>query len=562
VDITDKFLPNEKFLKKYDDITIDGKSGFSIVVTNLRIFMANKYEMWDIQTDKIDYLGRAFIPRFAWWWQVLFIPMAMIMVGNPALFGLFMFLSVARQYIRIEALIIGIYSKEWKISKDKETLDLMSDNIRANSIVGLKRSDGKQILDADNVSGEEITSLEVTLVGENESRALKLAWIFAIVSFLFYYLGTFRIGTGFWTFLFAATAFGFFVLHRDKRKTNEFRNVKAKPGWTLQAWCFILDFMNIRFIEANWSFKIFDTKIEARRLGYQLCSASLFIGLLFTHTQASMIPLLQSICVGVPLYCAGRVLAGIPRHEWRMVVRTAGAAFVALIIVWPCLALIPLYETASVKIPKSYIQGDSGNGWKNMMNEHEVVGLGLASSSFVLYADDGMDEEENQDGFPALLFIIAIKVPINLEERDMLDVLDEQFKEMAIEQEIDLDSEIIKGSRITKQGYNTQYSIYNGTAKTDEIGLLGYNRSVTEGSESRYIGEVWKAPEYDLIVVAMGIAIISEEEINDQSGYENLDDLIDNAKDLIPNNPNDTTDTKNWLELLELIPEAVCYDTT
>lgn len=562
MDITDKFLPNEKFLKKYDDITIDGKSGFSVVVTNLRIFMANKYEMWDIQTDKIDYLGRAFIPRFAWWWQVIFIPMAMIMVGNPALFALFMFLSVARQYIRIEALIIGIYSKEWKISKDKETLDLMSDNIRSNSIVGLMRSDGKQILDADNISGEEITSLEVTLVGENESRALKLAWMFAIVSFLFYYLGSFRIGTGFWTFLFAATAFGFFVLHRDKRKTNEFRNVKAKPGWTLQAWCFILDFMNIRFIEANWSFKIFDTKIEARRLGYQLCSASLFIGLLFTHTQASMIPLLQSICVGVPLYCTGRVLAGIPRNEWRMVVRTAGAAFVALIIVWPCLALIPLYETASVKIPKSYIQGDSGNGWKNVMNEHEVVGLGLASSSFVLYADDGMDEEENQDGFPALLFIIAIKVPINLEERDMLDVLDKQFKDMAIEQEIDLDSEIDKGSRITKQGYSTQYSIYNGTAKTDEIGLGGYNRSVTEGSESRYIGEVWKAPEYDLIVVAMGIAIISEEEINDQTGIGTIDDLIDDAKDLIPNNPNDTTDTKNWLELLELIPEAVCYDTT
>ena len=205
MDITDKFLPNEKFLKKYDDITIDGKSGFSVVVTNLRIFMANKYEIWDIQTDKIDYLGRAFIPRFAWWWQIIFIPMAMIMVGNPALFGLFMLLSVARQYLRIEALIIGIYSKEWKISKDKETLDLMSDNIRANSIVGLKRSDGKEILDADNISGEEVTSLEVTIVGENESRALKLAWMFIIISFLFYYLGSFRIGTGFWTFLFAAT---------------------------------------------------------------------------------------------------------------------------------------------------------------------------------------------------------------------------------------------------------------------------------------------------------------------------------------------------------------------
>ena len=69
---------------------------------------------------------------------------------------------------------------------------------------------------------------------------------------------------------------------------------------------------------------------------------------------------------------------------------------------------------------------------------------------------------------------------------------------------------------------------------------------------------MWKAPEYDLIVVAMGIAIISEEELNDQTGIDPIDDIID----LIPNNPNDTTDTKNWDELLELIPKAVCYDTT
>ena len=106
MDITDKFLPNEKFLTKYDEVTVDRRSGFSIVVTNLRIFIANKYELWDIQTDKIDYLGRAFIPRFAWWWQFLFIPLAMISVSNPLFFGIFILLSVARQFIRVEALVL------------------------------------------------------------------------------------------------------------------------------------------------------------------------------------------------------------------------------------------------------------------------------------------------------------------------------------------------------------------------------------------------------------------------------------------------------------------------
>ena len=239
-----------------------------------------------------------------------------------------------------------------------------------------------------------------------------------------------------------------------------------------------------------------------------------------------------------------------------MALRTTGAAFVALTIVWPCLALIPLYETSSVMIPEEYIQGDSGNGWKSVMNEYDEYGLGLASSSFVLYADDGLDEEENQDGYPALLFVIAIKIPFNLEEENMLSVLDEQFKEMAIDQEIDLDTQIEQGTRVTAQGYNTQYSIYNGTAKTDEFGFGDFNRSVTKGSESRYIGEVWKAPEHNLIVVAMGIAIISEEEINDETGIGPIDDIID----IIPNNPNDTIDTQNWDELQNLILETVCYD--
>ena len=42
--------------------------------------------------------------------------------------------------------------------------------------------------------------------------------------------------------------------------------------------------------------------------------------------------------------------------------------FVAMIVIWPCLALIPLHETASVRIPESAIQGDSGNGWKSAIN--------------------------------------------------------------------------------------------------------------------------------------------------------------------------------------------------
>ena len=317
MDITDNFLPGEKFLKQYDEVYVNRGSGFSIVMTNLRMFIANKNELWDLQTDKIDYLGRAFIPRFSWWWQLIFIPLAMISVSNPMFFGLFLLLSVARQYVRIEALVVGIQGKEWKISKDTETIQLLIENIRSNSIVGLERKDGRQILDADLIDGGEIKNLELTLVGENESRVLKLAWIFATLSFLSYYMGSFRLGTSFWTFLFAATSFGFFILHRDKRKTNQFRGVEPSHGWTLSAWIALLEFMNIEYIKANWSFKILDKKFEARQLGYHLFCICIFLGLILTVSQSSMIPLLQGISIGTTLYLIGRVLAGIPRDNWR-----------------------------------------------------------------------------------------------------------------------------------------------------------------------------------------------------------------------------------------------------
>ena len=48
MDLTEKFLPNEKFLKKYDDLTVNRKAGYSIAITNLRIFISNKNEVWDI----------------------------------------------------------------------------------------------------------------------------------------------------------------------------------------------------------------------------------------------------------------------------------------------------------------------------------------------------------------------------------------------------------------------------------------------------------------------------------------------------------------------------------
>ena len=553
MDLTEKFLPSEKLLKKYENITVDHKRNGSLFLTNLRVFVGNQFNLWDIPCENIDYLERGFVPRFSAWWQLLFIPLSLIFIGNLVLFFLFVLLSVARQYIKVNALTIGTHARKWSICADPEILDQIATDIRLNTLVGNK-GDGKLILEAESIDDSD-EDLSLTLIGENESGPLKIAWMASIFAFFAYYIGSFGVGTGFWVFLFSAVSFCFFIVHGDRKKSNEFRGVEPNDGLIRQGWYFVLGKLNIEIIEAKWSFKLRGTDIRIRRAGYILCSVFLFLGLLITIGNSNMIPLLLAITIGVPIYLIGRALSGIPRLWKRMALRSATCFAIAIIVVLPCLILMPLYNSATVRLPGEFIQGDSGNGWKRAMSQYDEYGLGFASTSFFLYLDDGEDSEGESDGYPAMLFVIAIKVPIDLNERDALDELDKQFHKMSLEQEIDLKAHIEDGKRTTKQGYTTQYVIYNGTAKSERIGFedIGYN--VTQGAETLYIGEVWKAPEYNLLVVSMGIAMISSEELNDQTGVEPIDDLVD---DLIPNKPTETTDMKNWNELYDLIPEIVC----
>ena len=153
-------------------------------------------------------------------------------------------------------------------------------------------------------------------------------------------------------------AFCFFVVHRDRKKSNEFRGVEPIDGWVRQGWCFVLGKLNIKIIEARWSFKLFGTNIRVRRAGYVICSGFLFLGLLITVASSNMIPLLLGITVGVPSYLIGRALSGIPRPWKRMALRSATCFAIAIIVVLPCLILMPLYNSATVKLPEEFVQGE------------------------------------------------------------------------------------------------------------------------------------------------------------------------------------------------------------
>lgn len=553
MDLREQLLPSEKLLNEYKDVIVENKKG-NLYLTNLRLFLSNKNNLWNFGTKDIKYLGRMNNPRFSWKWQIIisFMLLYSIASGKTLLFLICIILSAARQYIKIDCLEIGLENRKWLISDDNGQLDDVVLQIQTNQVTGLNRSEGKPVVDAEE---ENIDFIEIKIIGENESGPLRSAWLSLSFAFLFYYLNSFSDSGSIWLFVLLISALCSYIIYKDRRNTNILRNVEPEDGLIRKGWYFILNKLNVKIIKANYAFNVNNFKIESRNLGYVLSSIVLLLAFAITHINANLIPMLYGISLAIIIYMTGRCLAGIPRPRNRMIARTFACVVVAICVVLPCLSLIPLYMPANAVLPSTFLDAENQNGWKKTYSQIDEYGLGLASTSIYLYADDATDDEGNDDGYPAILFVVVLKVPFEIDETVPLDILNDQFQKMAIEQDIELDSELESGKRKTAQGYETEYVIYNGTTKTEKIGTDEINYKVTKGSESKYIGEVWKAPEYNLLVVSMGIGIISSETVNEDTGIEPIDDLVDN---LIPN-PTDTTDEKNWNEMLDLIPEIYCY---
>ena len=553
MDLREQLLPNEKLLSEYNNLLVENKKG-NVYLTNLRLFLSTKKNIWNFNTNDIKYMGRMNNPRFSWMWQILISLTLLysILSGKTLLFLICIILSAARQYLKIDCLEIGLENKKWIVSDDNEQLDELMLQIQTNQVTGLEKSEGKPIVDAEQKLN---TRIEINIVGENESGPLRSAWISLSFAFLFYYLNSFSDSGNIWLFVLLISALCSYIIYKDRRNTNILRNVEPENGLIRKGWYFLLNKLKVKVIKANYSLKVYNTRIEVRNLGYILSSIILLLTFTVTHINSNLIPMLFGISLAISVYMTGRCLAGIPRPRNRMIARSFVCTLVAVCVILPCLNAAPLFMPANALLSTNFLDMESGNGWKKSYSQVDEYGLGLASTSIYLYADDAKDKDGNDDGYPAILFVIVLKVPFEIDEAVPLDILNDQFQKMAIEQDIELDAKLESGSRKTSQGYATEYVIYNGTTKTEKIGTDEINYKVTKGSESKYIGEVWKAPEYNLLVVSMGIGIISSETINEDTGFEPIDDLVD---DLIPN-PTDTTDEKNWNEMLNLIPEIYCY---
>ena len=566
MDIEERFLPGEKFLKEYPALKVDRRSGWKAYLTNHRLFIGTWDELWDIDTSRIDYLSRGLRPRFSPVWLLLCLFPYLGWLASPFLIALWYF-------IRTEALVIGTSSRRWLLFAEPGELDDLVDNLRLNTVMSLTPEGERAIVDAEVEKKKRDLLLgpkgEAAEWGENESGPRRSGHFSLVIAWAAWYAGTFGQSAGFWILLSLLSAAGSYWRWWNRRTRNRLAGREPKPGISERFWYWvILTPLKMPVIPARWEFWAIGYKWRAAEVSGWAASFLLTIGFLWALWIQNLKPFLYLFALAVTIALIGKVLAGLPGPRWRIALRSVAAVLIGVVLVLPALALAPLYDGASASLPRNAIQGDGGNGWVKAFQQTETMGLGLADVRISFYLDDAEDENGEEDGYPAFLVLVAIKMPFDLEEANMLAILDQQFHEQAMEQRVNLTAQVLNGSRTTAQGYQTQYIIYNGTAEAWNEGVGALNYNLTQGAESRYIGEAWKVPELNLLVVAMGIAMVQGETVNDQIPDpvplpEEMQELLDQGEETIREVFPDSSDThnpQNWIELFELIPETECYE--
>ena len=166
MDIEERFLPGEEFLKEYSALKVDRRGGWSAFLTNRRLFIGSRNELWDIDTSRIDYLSRGLRPRFSPAWLLLCLFPWLGWFASPFLIALW-------YYIRTEALVVGTPSRRWLLFAEPAELDDLVDNLRLNTVMALTPTGERAIVEAEVEKKKRRLVLgpdgEAADWGENES---------------------------------------------------------------------------------------------------------------------------------------------------------------------------------------------------------------------------------------------------------------------------------------------------------------------------------------------------------------------------------------------------------
>lgn len=210
------------------------------------------------------------------------------------------------------------------------------------------------------------------------------------------------------------------------------------------------------------------------------------------------------------------------RRSWSVHRPTAVVA--ALISVLVLLAGCVSY-TPSV-VPESMLDAEAGNGWvldrKEPPSEPSSKSFGLVKSQTFIYKDPG--ESGNEDGYPASLSVVSLKVAFQQPDRDEItDRARTLVEDEADRLGVELEKPPEEGERETASGDTAAYFLYDGTAEQESD---VFDRE----ADVKVVGIVWNcADDGGNTVVGVGLAQVNE---RTQGVIEEPDD-------------------RNWVELWE-----------
>lgn len=190
------------------------------------------------------------------------------------------------------------------------------------------------------------------------------------------------------------------------------------------------------------------------------------------------------------------------RRSWSVHRPTAivAALIGALVLLAGCVDYTP-----SV-VPESMLDDQAGNGWvldrKEPAGEPRSENFGLVKSQTFIYKDPG--ESGGEDGYPASLSVISLKVAFQQPDRDEIT---ERARKLVEDESDRLGVELEKppeeDERQTASGDTAKTFVYDGTAEQE-------SDVFSREADVKVAGIVWNCADGGNTIVGVGLAQVNE----------------------------------------------------
>lgn len=174
--------------------------------------------------------------------------------------------------------------------------------------------------------------------------------------------------------------------------------------------------------------------------------------------------------------------------------RPRGAVWTIALLLAVCV-LAGCFGSSEAVVPAEFLV----EGWEQVDSGGGGSWLGEGARwTYVTYAVDPDDSAEGP--YPAYLSVLSIDTPKRLDREEVRENLDQQVREDAEEQNVDIDEDSRRnGERNLKSGVRTIWFTY-------EAEIEGGASLFESGHDAKVVGEVWWDERERITVVAVGLA--------------------------------------------------------